>query len=441
MISWVLATAVASPPTGFTQALERVQLTRPVAAAQVQVDPLLGRIIVTQTKILKGPPSNLCPTVIEERERTVLRCTSRRLWAAAGADKSGPYLDVRLLQGVPPATGGDDLPLRPWPLGALGIPEQCPGRSTAPRGECLLADGAYDEAEALFKEALGGPDTPLARIRLGDLALRRGDWETALEQYALIPHTAGPIGRLAALRSCTLIGTCLSGAQAEASGELVGLSGVLRAELLLLSVRRQVAAGGVAAGVERLAAELATDPGLCSGAEALCQRIAQVGLEAEEDDVRMAGLRIFLTEGVRQGPHEAEISLVAAQAAEALGAPRFAGALYAAATPLVARPELEAHLLKTARLFLQAKDAVRANVILDYAESKLGGARGSQWSQVRRAVAPIRGQAGKRVAKAQPKVEPTPALAPVDEAQATAELAHVAILRSRATTASPEPTP
>lgn len=433
MISWLFVTAVAAPPTGFTQALERVALTRPVPAAQVQVDPVLARIIVTQPKILKGPPSTLCPTVIEERDRTILRCTSRRLWATTATDKNGPYLDVRLMQGVPPATGGEDLPLRPWPLRALGIPEDCPGKSKAPRGECLLAHGQYEEAEALFTEALGGPDTPLARVRLGDLAIRRGDWETALEQYALIPPTARPIGRMARARSCTLIGTCLSGPQAEIAAELAGLTGPLRAELVLATLRRDVAAGHVEPAITRLAAELSTDPALCDGAQGLCQRLAQVAMETDDDAVRMTGLRIFLTDGVREGPHEAEVSMIAAQAAEALGAPRFAGALYSAATPLVAPADLEQHLLKTAQLFLAAKDPVRANVILDYAESKLRGRTGAAWAPVRRAVASVRGLKPKPAPKPAAHPTPSPALAPVDEAQATAELAKVAILKSRAT--------
>ncbi len=442
MISWVIATAVAMPPTGFTQALERVALTRPITAAQVQVDPLLGRIIVTQPKILKDRSSTLCPTVLEERDRTVLRCTSRRLWATSATDKNGPYLDVRLLQGVPPSTGGDDLPLRPWPLKALGIPEDCPGKSLAPRGECLLGDGKLAEAEALFEQALGGPDTLLARLRLGDLAIRRGDLETGLAQYALIPTTAGPVGRLARARSCTLIGTCLSGPQAEVAAELGGLSGPLRAELFLISVRRDVAAGHVEPAIGRLANELATDTALCTGAEGLCQRLAQVALESEEDETRLDGLRIFMTDGVREGPHEAEVSLIAASAAQALGAPKFAGALYSAATPFVAPAELEQHLLKTARLFLEAKDPVRANVILDYAESKLRGRTSSAaWAPVRRAVASVRGLQGRPSRKPAVAPQPAPAMAAVDEAEATAELAKVAVLKSRAATSPGSPTP
>jgi hypothetical protein len=203
----------------------------------LSVDPLSAHMTLHGAKLAAGAVHAICPTVELKRGALIFTCTTRRLWAALVEEKSELYLEVRELRGLAP--GDDSLVLRPWPLSSISIPGSCPGELPGPRGECAIAKGNLVEAKEAFLEAIGGADTNLARLRLGDLALREGDLEEALARYSKISF-AGPIGRLAKARVCDLTGTCFAGVDAAEVDDITSLPEPLKTEMELYMLRRHL---------------------------------------------------------------------------------------------------------------------------------------------------------------------------------------------------------
>jgi hypothetical protein len=418
-------------PTGFTESVERVEL---VATSkdkpQVVVDALGKKVLLQNAKISPKTRSELCPTVELTRDAVILHCTTRRLWAEVVEDDHGaPSLDLRSLRGV--AWKGDvAMSVRAWPLRVAGIPDECPGRIDAAKGECALAAGKFDEAERHFKLARGGPDSAISYLRLGDLALQRGDAETAVHLYAFV-SPVGPVGRLARARQCELTGSCLEPASSKSAGDTQGLADAPRAELALMYWRREVFMDREAAVMPAFSEALRDDPSLCSGALALCQRLLQVGLASADEATRVAALGGWLAESVRHGPYELEVAAAAAVAAESLGAPGFAATVLAGVSSQVEKVDLPGHLLRVIQLYLAARDAVRAAVILDYAESRLGRAAtsASQWQAVRTR---LRGRVVADAGIAKATKEPPSLESLQTTVSLAADLARAAAVRSRA---------
>ena len=95
-----------------------------------------------------------------------------------------------------------------------------------------------------------------------------------------------------------------------------------------------------------------------------------------KDASRELALEAYLSLPVRtRGPFASELALAAAKAASALGAPQFGATLLAATVREVEPAELERHLRLAFDLYLVAGDAVRAQVIADYAIATLGAAK------------------------------------------------------------------
>jgi hypothetical protein len=296
----------------------------------------------------------------------------------------------------------------------------------AARAECALARGEPEVARAAWTECLATPDQGLCHLRLGDLAVREGRVEAALAHYARVT-TIGPAGTLAKLRGCELLGTCLGPLDSARAAEVTTLTEELAREVRLSSVRRELVAGRDARAMQWLVQGLERDSQLCAGALPLCQKLVAVGLASEDADARIGALSTFLTDKVRKGPAEYALNVAAAEAARDLGAPAFAASILSANTPLVPRAELGEHLLRIVTLYLVARDPVRAAVVLEYAEGKLGGANAGRWVQVRR-------QLGRRPQKPERlAVERRPSLEALSSDVAlTTDLARATALRSKA---------
>lgn len=433
MLAHLVALVMAVPPTGFTSSFERINLVRTSSKEPtVVVDALGASITLTEVRLAGALVSEICPKA-ETRKggSVVLSCVNRRMWAGLLEDKRGMYLDLRSLRGLP-WDGETALPLHAWPMRALGIKDECPGRLDATQGECLLAEGKWDEAEVLFKRGRAGPDSNFCYLRLGDLAVRKGDPEAAVNLYAFVPPV-GPIGRVARSRLCDLTGACMNEKSSAVAGDTFAIDEPMKTELEMMTWRREAFMGREGRIMAAFAQKLADDPTVCRDAVPMCQKMLMLGLQLHDDDARTAALQGWLNEYVRRGPYQLELALAAAHAAEDLGAPGFAANVLAATS--VPKAQLNPHLLRVAELYLHGRDFVRANVILEYAEQKLGKDLTSRagWAGIRKR---INAFAHPDLAGAQAAEKKTQAAAlSVSElennVQLAAELARAASVRSR----------
>lgn len=383
MLSWSLLTFLASaPPTGFTVSVERLPVTRTGGELSVKVDPLMAQLALTGGTV-SAHASQLCPKLERRGEVTTLHCTTRRLWAALVKDEKGTHLDVRQLLGVS-WLDAELIPVKGYSPSTFLLPDTCPGTLAAARGECAFARGELEVAKAAFTEGLTTPDMGVCHLRLGDLAVRAGDVEAALAHWAKVPPTAAQ-GKLARQRTCEIIGSCLGAGESLRARDSLGMAPELMREVELASVRRELAAGRDAHAMTLLLGALERDATTCDGVLTLCQKLVAIGLGSADAEARMGALSVFLNDRVRRGPAEYELNRAASEAAQDLGAPGFAASILSANSPRVPRAELAEHLRQVIELYLAARDPVRAAVVLEYAEGKLGGAtRSAAWSRVRR---------------------------------------------------------
>jgi hypothetical protein len=420
--------AMTPPPTGFTVTIDRIPVKRGTAPASVMSDPMTGTLVLRGVE-LEGKPPRLCPRVSHKNGALELKCDTRRIWAALGRDARGSYVDLRELRGLTWDDAASRVPMRAWSMRAVAIPDACPGTTAAARGECALGRDELTVARAAWTEALDGPDLGLAHLRLGDLAVRDGDIEAALKHYSSV-SLSGVVGRIAMARGCELLGSCLSAPSSQRVANADGLPAELARELHFHTLRRELGAGRDAHAMTFLLARLEADSGFCQGALLFCQKMLQAGLESSDTEARIGALSAFLTDKARHGPLEDALNEAASKAAVELGAPSFAAAILAANTPRVPKGALSDHLLEIITLYLSARDSVRANVVLEYADAKLGAfTQSPAWRSVRQ-------QLGR---KPPPPVAPSPA---VDDAALEAlsqdvslstDLARAAAVRSRAT--------
>lgn len=424
----------APPPTGFTTAVERVALERTSPAVESAVDPLMRTIRLTGAKIAGRLSSQLCPRQQPGRDGLTLHCTTRRLWAGIAQDEKGLYLDVRALRGVTWKWDVEGVPLQAWPMKALGIPDECPGASDAVKAECALGEGHLFEAEQLYSAALNGPDAHLARMRLGDLAMQRGDAEAAMGWYSKVV-SAGPVTRIAQLRSCDLTGNCLL----QKPAELRGLTGVIEVEAVVHLVRQALALNQDRRAMQLLDEAIERKVPVCQSARAFCQKALEAAFGADDDEATTHALAIFAATGIGEGSGGIDVSEAAAAAAEDAGAPGYAAAVLASLSGRMPREALDRHLQRVARLYLAAKDPVRAQFVIEYAEQKLTAAelRSQSWAQVRKGLTPRPAVAVSSKPRAPPIADRIPAM--TTDVEISKELARAA--QARATAAEPPPSP
>ena len=439
MPSWSFALILAAaPPTGFTVSMERLAVSRVAASATVAIDPLMGRVELKGLS-LTGKAPQLCPVVERAGETITLRCTSRRLWAELSHDAHGSFIDLRQLTGVSWLDQAELVPMPAWSLRSVLLPDTCPGTLPAARGECALARGELEVAIAAWTEGLSGPDVSLCRLRLGDVALRAGDIEGALAQYTKVPEV-GFVGRMAHARSCELMGSCVREADSDKAADTESLPADMARELRLRTARREMAAGRDGRAMLVLLTAMENDADACQGALPLCQKLLAVGLQSTDVEARVSALSAFLTDKARRGPGEYELHPAASQAAFDLGAPAFAASILSANTPKVPAPELSAHLLEIIRMYVAARDPVRATVVLEYAEGKLGAAtHGGGWSSARRQLGRHSGTTVAAPPSPERAAEALEALS--TQVSLSTDLARAASLRSRAASSTPENAP
>jgi len=167
-------------------------------------------------------------------------------------------------------------------------------------------------------------------------------------------------------------------------GDLVGY-GPFPNEVAQL-VRRQDGEAEVACDLDVLGAvEGASHPRLH---RRLCRRLVLFALKFPDTDGGLEAIEADLNLPLRtEGLLSIELVRAAAEKALDIGAPLFAGHLLAASVPWVEGADVEAisdHLLRSAEMYLVAKDLARARTLYEYAEGRIGRKRllGSRWATV-----------------------------------------------------------
>ena len=298
-----------------------------------------------------------------------LVCTTGRLEAAIGELGPRLFLDLRLLRGLPTDEGPEGPPAGPYAPEQLGLGGACPGDTPASRGECAYQAGDFEAAHAELLAALGNRETRrFAALRLGDLALRRGNPDEALARYGWAAGE-GPWARLAVERTCELTGQCLAEDDLEVydpSGLPVPLRHELELRLLrMLTLTRRWA------DVASYLPLLMGSGGACEPLDApLCRRILlQVMTEEGAPAAQALGAYLWMPDRNR-GPLTGPLARAAAELAAGLGAPAYAAAILTATSSEAKGPALAAHLQRNIELYVEANDPVRAEVIAAFARTR-----------------------------------------------------------------------
>jgi hypothetical protein len=204
----ILALLALAPPLALTTTAERIPLPVAPGALTLRILPfdrklvleVPGGAVAAVARRLKGA-SRLCPLVEPGAASVTLRCKSNKLRADLDLNTAEPTLDLRALTIYPWRPEEEGPPFVPLDLPGLGL-SPCPGETPDARGECLLAEGKLPEALAQFAEAARGPRfSPLAALRLGDIALASDEPELAMEHWRRANHEF-PFGRLVMARLC-----------------------------------------------------------------------------------------------------------------------------------------------------------------------------------------------------------------------------------------------
>ena len=298
----------------------------------------------------------------------VFACSTARLDAALVTVRGKRFLDLRELRGLPSTAGDEGPPEARYPLDELGREESCPGESEAARGECAFQAGetALAEEHLTIAKAEEGFHR-FSALRLGDLAIARGDADQALTWWREAVG-AGPWGRLASVRVLELTGAGLSAATIDGY-DTAGLPGALREELELRKLRALALLRRWDEALPMIG-ELAGTT--CQSApHHFCHLVLLAALRSPTASRELA-LEAYLKLPQRtRGPMAASLARAAAAAAGELGAPRFGATLLSATVRESAPSELVAQLKQAFDLYLAAGDTVRAQVIADYARTRL----------------------------------------------------------------------
>jgi len=313
--------------------------------------------------------SRLCPTVVATAGAVELRCRSARVRVDVESSRGAPLLVLRGLSIFPWRPEEEGPLLVPFDLPGLGL-APCPGDVPEGRGECLLAAGKLQQALEQFAEAAARPGgSPLASLRLGDLALASDDPALAAEHWRRAASEF-PFGRLVTARLCELEPRCLRGAERPAFFDASLAAEPVRHDLFLRGARLRLLEGDRLGALESLVGQM-SPRGACADVMPWCRRVLLDGLRQKGPD-GAAALRLYLeVPGREQGPLAAELGRAASDQAAAAGAPVFAANLLASVTGRVPEPHQPAHLKQVARLFLTGGDRARAEEIVLFARAKL----------------------------------------------------------------------
>jgi hypothetical protein len=422
------------PPVRLTMsaAAERIALPKLHGPVELTVDALFRIIRLRPTKDspaalaskLAAATGSLCPKVIVRDGAAELLCRNRRVEALLEKKGNLTFLDINEVRGLPWRPGLDHAPsyfFDPW---KVGMGPGCPGRSEAAIGECQLKQGHQLDAARAFRNAISTNYRQPATLRLGDLALVTGDPMTAAGWYRRVGGF-GVFGRMATQRLCELDGTCLSSTEDVLHVfDTRDLPEPLRAETLMRAARAEAYMGRISSAIHIIGEQVQAKgaASICrEDGDLLCRRIllhamrSAVGPEALQDAgyaAEMAARKemdihealkasdepysfeslmqiYFALPGWDRGPLAVELAQAAAAVAQRMGAPGFAGNLLASSAREIPDARLSQHLLMAANAFIKAEDFVRARVVAEYVQTRLGlkGRAGDGWRGVMKTLA------------------------------------------------------
>ncbi|MEW5738118.1 MAG: hypothetical protein AB1938_04295 [Myxococcota bacterium] len=371
----VLSAQPAGPESALvvsTDVLERLPL--PAAPSSVVVDVWAREVRLTTPRAADVAravkASRLCPAVEVRNGLVVLRCRTGRVEAALADGKKGKELAVSAPRGLP---RDDALSLGAswhYPPERFQLGGPCPGTTPEGQAECLLAKGKADDAVPLLRTALQHGNGDFAALRLGDIALAKGDVLGALASY----QAAGRKdlwGRLAAMRLCELAGC----AREEFVFDSARLPEPLATEVDLRLARTLTLQGDdrrAAVALQKRMMDRERPP-VCPAWPRVCVGVALAALRDEDAQVQALGLELFVAQEKELGASTDPLLLRAASdVAAAMGAPSFAANVLATATPAVPSSHLAEHLTRVAALYEAAGDRHRAAVVKEYAKVRLG---------------------------------------------------------------------
>lgn len=368
------SSAVAQPPLRFsasiTAAAHRIPL--PPGAASVRFSPFTGLLEIRSGagKPMQAELPGLYATPCKQLlgRETTLSCSTGRLEVALSELRGRKFLDLNELRGLPTAPGEEGPPEWLYEPEMVGLGAPCPGNTAAGRAECALQRGDLAAAESELLVAIKREETyRYAGLRLGDIALRRGEPDDALERYQKASGE-GSWGRLARERLCELTGNCLWDPRLEAY-DASRMFEPQRSELQLRELRTLTILRRWPE-VSLLFAALANATCVARGAQ-LCRAVLLTLLRAQGAPRELA-LEAYMWLPLHTGgPLAAPLARAAAAAAGDLGAPAFGATLLAATTRESTPADLPAHLRQNISLYLQAGDRVRADVVAEFAKVRL----------------------------------------------------------------------
>jgi len=373
--------------------VERLPLAAPIGRVVLSVDSLAMRIDLATTadpraiyqRLLASDPQ-LCPYISRAANTVVLQCRTPRIEARLDPNGGKPVLEIREVRGLPLSEDGDQIWFFYHPI-ALRFGSGCPGDTAPARGECQFKAGRFTEAALEFRKALQGENRRLAALRLGDISLRTGDPSTAAGWYRMAGRQ-GSYGRMAVARLCELGGSCL-GEMRKRVFDAEALPEPLHGEMLLRAARAHAYIGAVKDSMVSLLDAIRTNPRICDDdTRVLCRRLVLFALKFPDTEGGLEALESYLNLPSRtEGFLSIEMVRAAAEKALDIGAPLFAGHLLAASVPWVEGTDVEAlgdHLLRSAEMYLIAKDLARARTLYEYAEGRIGRKRllGPRWATV-----------------------------------------------------------
>jgi tetratricopeptide (TPR) repeat protein len=382
--------------------VERMPLAAPIGRVVLSVDSLAMRIDLTTTadpraiyqRFMASDPQ-LCPYISRTANTVVLQCRTPRIEARLDPNGGKPVLEIREVRGLPLSEDGDQIWFFYHPI-ALRFGSGCPGDTAPARGECHFKAGRFTEAALEFRKALQGEDRRLAALRLGDISLRTGDPATAAGWYRMAGRH-GSYGRMAVARLCELGGGCL-GELRQRVFDAALLPEPLHGEMLLRAARAHAYIGAVKDSMVNLLEAIRTNPHICDEeTRILCRRLVLFALKFPDSDGGLEALEVYLNLPLRtEGFLSIEMVRAAAEKALDIGAPLFAGHLLAASVPWVEGADADAisdHLLRSAEMYIVAKDLARARTLVEYAEGRLGQKRmaGVRWATAIGAVEGVEG--------------------------------------------------
>lgn len=370
----LLAPVLVTAALDLTELVERFPLKGAIQVTAVRAQPIAGRIVIESSNgpalaaELRSPTRTLCTEVSQEYGAVVLRCPSRYIAASMVRHAGGQSLEVRVLR-VAPWAGRDGLPVIPFDPYRLGLGDGCPGDTPAGRGECAIAAGNFKEAREQFQGATEGVGAALATLRLGDLAALDDDLPEAVRMWQQVP-AGSPFRRLASARLCETEPTCLSSTRTSILYSLAKIDAPLHADLVLRRARVDAFAGRSLEAAQSLSGEHAPG-GACVAEPTLCGDILLDALRQPAARGTQA-LAIYLATPSRdRGPVAIDLARAASDRCATSGAPVFAANLLSAVTGGVDAIQLPDHLARTAELYLEGNDPVRASVVLEFARSRL----------------------------------------------------------------------